>query len=629
MTRDRSLRIYLSYIAPQFRLEWALYAFVLLCALRPWILTWVLFPHDSAFVRTIYRSPDGEAEYFPMINALGKGELGEFAIYESRGAGIQTFPLASIAYHSLGAAFLGPLWGYMAADVVVTFIFFLVLRAWCRLFSTHELWTSFLAALYISGLTQIMDGLGGKFLHIGALWGGRIPRPFACESYLVGGMILLVWLAWKPQAREKTILWLLLGAIFSFCLQSSFFALPPLGIGAAFIVLQWWWEDRSAFFTILSRIGYAGFGFLILTLPFIYQRTFGSPEGMLHWGLFPADRWLVWFHTPWYNDLSVVGGLIIIGILALASAKKYLDVPPIPRRVFILLVTLQVTAFLAIPLTATLTGKLIQPIHSFLTTSAIQTSLLLLLVSSIGPGLLGKVPHRSLMGAVLLLLGFCLNPYHVIHRQLLTGPMPSNMFSPSATEYHHAFASLANELDRDIYKDDLVVATTDLDVYIYWVGFRGRYAFFPDVNFTTDSDFDIENRLLWFAREEKFDSENLKSFLIQNTFLLLGCQYQFSPLYHLKPLEDYSPQNVNSYKKMPLDFNPFHLALPTSKIQELQDRYTQILAKNKNEEPRLDLIILSNFTLGTPLPDPPSSRYVLTYHDDYFRIWKAVKEVTP
>jgi hypothetical protein len=182
-----------------------------------------MFPKDPAAVRVMYRSPEGDFEYFVLINALAKGDLGENAIYESSGSGVQSFPVASVAYHVAGVALLGSLWGYMLADIFVTFLFFFIFRCWCRLFSTERLWTSFLAALFVSGLPQMIDRFGLGLIHFGALWGTRIPRPFVTDIYLVAGIVLLTWMTWKAEIRNRIFPWMMLGAILAFSLQSFVF----------------------------------------------------------------------------------------------------------------------------------------------------------------------------------------------------------------------------------------------------------------------------------------------------------------------------------------------------------------------------------------------------------------------
>src|ERR1700733_13816030 len=124
-----ALQSTLHRLLPRSRFEWCLYFFVLLCPLRLWVFSCLMFPKDPAAVRTMYRSPDGDFEYFVLINALAKGHIGENSTYESSGSGVQSFPFASVAYHVLGTAVLGPLWGYVLADIFVTFLFFFIFRS--------------------------------------------------------------------------------------------------------------------------------------------------------------------------------------------------------------------------------------------------------------------------------------------------------------------------------------------------------------------------------------------------------------------------------------------------------------------------------------------------------------------
>jgi len=297
-----------------------------------------------------------------------------------------------------------------------------------------------------------------------------------------------------------------------------------------------------------------------------------------------------------------------------------------------LLAAMLVTAYLALPLTATLSGKLIQAYHFFPVTAAIQTCLLVALVACMGPRFLPKTKWTPVLAGMILLFGYFLIPYHVIHRHLLTGPIRSDLYSPPGPAYHHAFAALARELDRDIYKDDQVIATTDDQVFVYWVAFRGRYTLFPQVWTSTLSNHEMEDRVLWFAREEGLDQADLVRFLDQPNILVywLGHNlYQLNPLYHKEPLSDYSADDIRLHMNIPLGFDSFDVALPLSEIKRLQDRYAEILSMDEKEKPRLDLIILTADTKLMPLPDPDPSRYYLSYHDDYFRVWKAINGAVP
>jgi len=591
------VRSTLVWILPKSRLEWALYLFVLLCAIRPWALGWVLYPHDPEAARVIYRAPFGDTEYFPIINSLARGNLGEGAVYEAHGTGVISFPIASMIIHVAGTALAGPLWGYIGADIVVTFLFFFVFRFWCRLFSGHELWTSFLAALFISGLLQIVDGFGHQLFHVGEIWGERIPRPFVSEIYLTAGVGLMTWMAWDPSVRNKISSWLLFGAVMALSLQSFIYFLPALGGAAAFLALQWLWEDRRDWPLILSRIAYSLGAFLVLALPFVCQRLLETPGAAARMGLVSVDRWFVLFHTPWTKDPCVVVGLIIVAVFGLtnASASSRLGLPVIPGRVLGLLAAMQMAAFLGLPLMAVATGHLIQEYHFALITATIQTLLLVALVARFGPSVPFGVLRHPAFAAALLVFGYMLGPYHVVHRHLLDGALRTDMYSSPGPAYHRAFTALTKELDRDLYRNSIVLTTLDDQVFAYWVGFRGRFSFFPKAWNTTLSENEIKDRMLWFAREEGLDFASLVQFLDQRTityYWLSGDSYSI-----------HSP----------------------GKMEEFRSRYAQILAMDEKEKPRLDIIVLSADRKLVPLPEPDPSRYSLTYHDDYFKVWKAIK----
>lgn len=605
--------------------EWALILYVILCAIRPWAISAILFPNDPAAVHVIYRSPMGDIQYFPMINALAQGNVGENAVFESFGKGVESFPVASLVFHVMGAALLGSYWGYLLADMVVTVAFFLLFRAWCKLFSASAGWASFVAAVFASGFPDIYE-------NFGQIWGQRLPRPFVSDLYFIAGIALLVWLMWQPERLRQVLPWLALGAILAFCSQSFIYYVPLLALAAAYVAAVWAVQDFRRIPCLLARVGAALLVFAILMIPFLVQRAFESPDASGRLGLFPVDRWSIWSNPVWQdtNGAFVMGmySLMLLGLFNLFASR--LKLPPIPGRVMVLLAFLQIGAFILLPLSATLTGKLIQPYHYLIVSRSVQTCLLVALASYVGGGLLPRFSLAPILAGVLLAGSFYVVATREIEADRTVGHLRPDIYSPPGSGYHEAFTHLVKELDRDVYKTDQVLATTDMQLDVYWVGFHHGSAFVPDSSTTTLSNREIEERLLWFSREEGLEADSLARFFDQKATLLFWLEhdrYQCSPLYHLAPLSDYLSEEVARNFDHPRDLGSFALALPQSDLQRLKDRYAQILASPKSAMPRLDLIILAADQYQFPLPDPDRSRYTLTYHDAYFRVWQAIKRV--
>jgi hypothetical protein len=583
----------------------------------------------------MYRSPQGDYEYFVLINELAKGHFGEFATYELKGSGVQSFPAASVIFHAIGTVIFGPLAGYILGDVIVTFLFFLVLRSWCGLVSNNHYWAAFLSALITSGFLPEMNSTDQGAVQIGRLWGERVPRPFVTDLYLLAGITLLTWMTMRPEVLKKFLPWAMLGAIMAFSLQSLVYLLPVLGMGFIYLLLQASTSGTVSLRSLLFGIVYSALSFFLLITPFIYQRVYESRDSLERLGVFPIDRAFIWVNTPWGKDPNALLGLFYVFLMIIANYfSEKLGCALLPKRVFGMLFTLQLGAYLAIPLTATLTGKLIQASHFFMVTAAVQTCLFVLLIAMVGRQLLPAPLRNPLFGAVVLLLAFCIRPFDTVHRHLLNGPLRRDMSNPPGADYHTAFSSLVRELQRDDYKDDQVIATIDDQVYVYWVGFKGRYAFFPQSFTTSISNTEAEDRILWFARIEGLDKYGLQHFINQHYMLVdwLGaCRFQFSPLYHKNPIADYSDEDIKNItdrikqsRHGLLVFDGFNLALPLSDNQRLQRRYAQIQGLDWRQMPRLDLIILTTDTKLFELPDPDPTKYKLVYRDDYFRIWKSI-----
>ncbi len=618
-----NLKSVLRYVLSRNPWEWALYGFVIICAIRPWVISTALFPHDPAAVHVIYRSPMGDIEYFPEINALGRGVLGEHAVYELQNEGVMSFPMASLVPHAIGTAIFGNYWGYVWADVAVTLAFFLLFREWCRLFSASDGWANFIAAIFACGLPDI-------YVNLGQIWGQRLPRPFVSDLYFIAGITLLTWMTWKPERMRLLWAWLGIGAIFALCLQSFIYYMPVLVLAVGYSVITWVSQNFREMATAFSRIGTALLLFVVLIIPFLCQRAFESPDAQGRLGVFPVDRWTIWMSPIWRDPEGtfLLGTYCVIMLGILNVFAKRLRMPPVPWRLIFLMAALQFGALLAMPLTATLTGKLIQPYHFLTVSRSIQTCLLVALISYIVGGLIPRFKLARVFAAALLAISFCIVTKREIAADVAIRHLRPDIYTPPGPGYHEAFANLVRELDRDIYKDDKVAATTDHQVYSYWVGFHRGFAFFPDNFLTTLSDRQIEDRLLWFGREEGLDADSLARFLNQKATMVfwLGSDlYQCSPVYQKDPLSDYQPTDVARNFDHPPDLGSFALALPNSVVLRLQDRYAQIKASPESERPRLDLIILAADQKHYPLPDPDSSLYRLTYHDEYFRVWQTIK----
>ncbi len=585
----------------------------------------MLFPHDPAAVHVIYRSPMGDIEAFPVINALAAGNWGENAVYESWGTGVMSFSIPSLFPQVLGTALLGNYWGYIAADIFVTLAFFLLFRAWCRLFSASEGWANFIAAIFASGLPEI-------YVYLGQIWGQRLPRPFVNNLYFIMGIAFLVWMIWKPERWRAWLPWSIIGLILALSLQGSVYYIPAFFMAITYIVVIWVMKDFREMPLVVGRLGCALGIFVILDIPFLIQGLMESPDAMGRFGVFPVDRWSIWANPVWRDtDGAFLFGMYCLMMLALFNLfARQLKLPVLPWRVLGLLAVLQIGALLALPLTAMLTGKLVQPYHFIAVSHYMETCMLVAWVSYVGGGLIPRLAIAPFLAGGLLAWSFYVVTVREIVADHSLGHLRPDIYTPPGPDYHDALTKLARELDKDSYRDDRVVATTDHEIYVYWVGFHHGFAFLPDSFTTTLSNHEIEDRLLWFAREGGLGAGDLTRFLDQKAIMLFWLEhdrYQCSPLYQKASLSDYSPEDIVRNFDHPPDLGSFALALPKGDLARLQDRYAQILAQPEMEKPRLDLIILTTDLRQFPLPGPNPARYKLTYHDAYFQIWKARKDL--
>jgi hypothetical protein len=120
-----------------------------------WLLSALRNPGESQSVQALYRA--GDMEYFPLIQALARGNWGEFALLEPVSHHLGSFPLASIALHSFFYKLFGVI-GFPIADLIATMLYFWLLVKVLRLFQVSKLAAQAVALLVVSGaLNQLVS----------------------------------------------------------------------------------------------------------------------------------------------------------------------------------------------------------------------------------------------------------------------------------------------------------------------------------------------------------------------------------------------------------------------------------------------------------------------------------------
>jgi hypothetical protein len=98
-------------------IEVGIWLLVVFRGISYWVLSALQHPGELLSVQALYRA--GDMEYFPLIQALANGNLGELAVLDSSSNFLASFPVGSIFLHSVFYKVLG-VWGLPIADGIAT-----------------------------------------------------------------------------------------------------------------------------------------------------------------------------------------------------------------------------------------------------------------------------------------------------------------------------------------------------------------------------------------------------------------------------------------------------------------------------------------------------------------------------
>lgn len=270
-----------------------------------WLLNRVQHPGEPLTVSALYRV--GDIEYYPLIQAVGQLQWGEFALWEKLGTGLGAFPWVSVAFHGFLERLLG-VHSFWVADGLVTIAYYSLMVIVLQGFGLGRGWAIGVAGLLTTGgigglfaeisnlvfnplsqvpiaalnrlLIVLLIGLGcilgyvtarftalGKrrkqwfLLAIGVmaitfpllfslvlipLWGERIPRPFVTELFwLMQVACLAVLFIYQGQWLKNLKIWAGLGISLSLLLQGDFHSAVILAIANIAIMTHLCWQLRQ------------------------------------------------------------------------------------------------------------------------------------------------------------------------------------------------------------------------------------------------------------------------------------------------------------------------------------------------------------------------------------------------
>jgi hypothetical protein len=602
---------------------------ILFSALAPWVSSRVSFPNEPFDVSVIYRSREGDIQYFPLIAQFARGTITDGTLKETEGSTLRSFPFATLLPHAFSVAVFGQ-YGFVVADVLVAVAYLLFVVLLCRTVGVSPP-LSIIAALCIALRLPIYlfdtAGLPPMF----KLWEMRIPRPYVSELYLVMTVVAALALLTTKQARLSH--WLLLAAAFGLLLQGD--------IHGAFILVV---ASPVVFYYIVKRDGlartlrsglYASVLVAVLISPFVAQQLVQHPDIPVRWGVFPVERdGVVEFFRGtmrwrWLVGHAVVSLALLMAISRHAHSRSnaHLEEARRARGVLFYALSLLGAAVVCYPLSILILGSTVQPYHfddrALRVYSYAVIVLAFLLVDRFVFFRLAN-PRPYLYATMFIVLALGLG-YRLRDTAAFQSHLRPQFFGShtAATHpsYRESFTELTSFLDRTV-PDRAVVASFDHQVFSWWLTFHRGYWFLAEPFVSSASDQELETRLALLCRELGMSPQDYRIFIQQtyiNVFWLGLLKYQASHWYTYSSLDDYTPEDRSRIVQS-WDFweRP---TIPQSELTRLTTAFENATSLESGKR-ALDVIVLSNRGPEQPWA-PPAQTWQLAFRNDGFRVYVA------
>lgn len=336
-TQSTTLNDLWAALKPTHKWHYLFHILVVAIACSYWIGSLVKLPPEVSWAEIAMYRPRGDNQVYPVIAALSNLNFGDptDSIHHGKGSAVAQvvvlFPYA-LAYALFGVP------GYMVADALLTWVYFIVLLLFLRRCGFGNFSSLMIATLVATRSLQLLcTKLGealGALLSVSKLagtweWGfpnlldlhlfvQRIPRPMGTELFVV---LLLYYLLrqWQDQERPLLRRGFVIGALFALLLQGDPFTLSALGLVLLF-VLAWPiirrrgsvpWQYMAG-----GIVGAASFGAY-----FLWQQFSLHPDTAARFGLADYPRNKIMF-LPGYAPLLRVGVVCALAFLVILAARR-------------------------------------------------------------------------------------------------------------------------------------------------------------------------------------------------------------------------------------------------------------------------------------------------------------------
>lgn len=632
---------------PQKRLWLLLHVAAILVGLDYWLSTFWFEPETPLDLVALYR-PEGDTQYVALVKSLARGQFGESALYESRGTGLQAFPVGTMAIHVLSVALFGTA-GFIVADGIAALFYFLSLALLLASFGLPRVYARILSLFTAGGSTiEAVVWLLKKSLfppiHL-EFWGNRLPRPIVSEIPLILTIALGCALVRFPDARRSRWAWASWGAALSWLLQGDIHGATGVGLftGPLLLVAALALRDfRSSALRLAIALG----TFLGCSLPFFVQNLVTDFEVTRRWGAFPLPRWVPpsRLEADWPRVLQALGitfVCFVVRVLYERSLRARFPRPPLASGALsqaLLLAWLALSAWVMLPAFVLVTGKGLQLYHfpdRFVRTLsyALLVPLALFshaLIATLLSGLRRFVRPRS-ADTLALFAGFlCVCEtlhYRFTAHTVPYGP-PRGGF-PGTGAYKSDFIELTRRLLEEDFAEAKVLGTFDHGTMLWWIGFKPGFVFAPDPFLTSRPDSELEERFVALAKEVQVPHSKFGD-IAQNAtshiFYISCAKYNASPLYKVSDDSDYTEKQLAQIGGAYL-LSGFNIQVPLSGVRRLKQLY-EGPPENWDRYRKPDVIVVNrhDHTYGYV---PDSGQYESILKNSTFQLWKRRTVETP
>jgi hypothetical protein len=148
----------------------------------------------------VHRSA-GDSQYLPLLSGLARFNFGDSQVWEARGQGWMSFPLAPLVPHAVGLRLFGG-FGLLVVDVAVAVLYYFIGRALLLALGLERRlagWVSIVSLFAcFGGLLEPFYQLGvplGLYPNPSVVWplsAMRFPRPWVTDVFLLLALLSLV-----------------------------------------------------------------------------------------------------------------------------------------------------------------------------------------------------------------------------------------------------------------------------------------------------------------------------------------------------------------------------------------------------------------------------------------------------